>query len=227
MLVGLGGTAQAGPAQAWPKPVPVVTKVETEDPVVFITIDDGWFEEEDLPALIEARQLLLDRRVPASLFLLPGAYAQRTDYFRTFLDHGPSRIENHTLNHPDLTTLDGASQRAEICGARDRQLAAFGDGPRLLRPSGGADYQWPYYNDETLTAARACGAEALVTWTHGDLTSWGSWTPPMPELRAGDILLLHFTKNLKADLTRVLDAVDEAGLTPANLRQYVLDGGRG
>ncbi|WP_175407947.1 polysaccharide deacetylase family protein, partial [Streptomyces sp. TRM64462] len=156
----------------WPEPVPVVSRVPTDEPVVFLTIDDGWYHD---PA---AARLLIDRQVPASLFLLPGAYGYDSGYFRTLLDHGPSRVENHTLSHPDLGALDADAQRAEICGARDRHLAQFGDSPRLLRPPYGA------YDEETRATARACGAKALVTWTH-DFTTWGQSPPPAPALKAG------------------------------------------
>ncbi|MEU3605942.1 polysaccharide deacetylase family protein [Streptomyces sp. NPDC035033] len=203
----LGATAPQA-AAAWPEPVPVVSRVETTDPVVFVTIDDGWFHD---PA---AARLLLDRRVPASLFLLPGAYAYDSGYFHRLLDQGPARVENHTVGHPDLTALDADGQRAEVCGARDAHLAEFGDGPRLLRPPYGA------YDAATRTTARACGAKAVVTWTH-DLTTWGGWTPPAPELKAGDIVLLHFNETLEQDLERVLALADAAGLRPAPLREYV------
>ncbi|MEU3691672.1 polysaccharide deacetylase family protein [Streptomyces narbonensis] len=202
------GPAHSAPGAAWPEPVPVVSHVETTDPVVFITIDDGWYHD---PA---AAKLLLDRRVPASLFLLPGAYSYDSGYFHTLLDQGRSRVENHTVNHPDLTALDAAGQRAEICGARDQHLARFGDGPRLLRPPYGT------YDATTRTTARACGAKAVVTWTH-DLTTWGSWTPPAPRLKAGDIILLHFNETVTQDLERALDLAEAAGLKPAPLREYV------
>ncbi|MFJ5706216.1 polysaccharide deacetylase family protein [Streptomyces sp. NPDC093105] len=205
--------AVTGPARAdgLPAPAPVVSRVETTDPVVFVTIDDGWFHD---PA---AARLLLDRRVPASLFLLPGAYSYDSGYFHRLLDHGRVRVENHTVGHPDLTTLDAAGQRAEVCGARDAHLAEFGDGPRLLRPPYGA------YDAATRTTARACGAKAVVTWTH-DLTTWGGWTPPAPELKAGDIILLHFNETLEQDLERALALAEAAGLTPAPLREYVPEG---
>ncbi|MFJ5141062.1 polysaccharide deacetylase family protein [Streptomyces sp. NPDC088707] len=208
LLGAVTGPAHAAPRAAWPEPVPVVSHIETTDPVVFITIDDGWFHD---PA---AAKLLLDRRVPASLFLLPGAYSYDSGYFHTLLNQGPSRVENHTVNHPDLTTLDAAGQKAELCGARDQHLAQFGDGPRLLRPPYGV------YDATTRTAARACGAKALVTWTY-DLTTWGQWTPPAPTLKAGDIILLHFNETLEQDLTRALAAAEAAGLRPAPLREYV------
>ncbi|MFF9017745.1 polysaccharide deacetylase family protein [Streptomyces sp. NPDC014870] len=208
LLGAFAGPAQAAPTAAWPAPVPVVSHVETTDPVVFITIDDGWFHD---PA---AAKILIDRRVPASLFLLPGAYSYDSGYFHTLLDHGRSRVENHTVNHPDLTGLDAAGQKAEVCGARDQHLAEFGDGPRLLRPPYGT------YDETTRTTARACGAKALVTWTY-DLTTWGQWTPPTPTLKAGDIILLHFNETLEQDLTRALAAAEAAGLKPAPLREYV------
>ncbi|MHC0431208.1 polysaccharide deacetylase family protein [Streptomyces sp. O3] len=218
LFLGLTGSAQAGaatPAAQWPEPVPVVSQVDTDDPVVFLTIDDGWGADQ----AADAQKLLLDRQIPASLFLLPGAYETYPDYYRTLLANGPSRVENHTVNHPDLTALSESEQRAEICGARDRQLAAFGDSPRLFRPSGGATYPWPYHNDDTRTAARACGAEALVMWAH-DL-SWGQ--QPTRDFQPGDIVLLHMGPTLEADLTRALAAADAAGLKPAKLRQYLTD----
>ncbi len=219
LLLPLGMAAPAadaaGGAVAAPVPAPVYTHVDTEDPVLFITIDDGWGTE----SAAGARKLLIDRRVPASLFLLPGAYQRDMDYYRTLLAHSPARVENHTVSHRDMTTLTAAEQRAEICGARDQQLSAFGDSPQLFRPAGGQDHQWPYFNDDTRTAATACGAKAVVTWTH-DLTTWGSWTPPTPELDRGDIVLLHMGPQLEGDLKRVLAAADAAGLRPAKLREY-------
>lgn len=206
VLAGPVGSARAD----WPEPVPVVTHVQTDKPVVFITIDDGWNHD---PA---AQRLLLERQVPASLFVLPGAYSYDAGYFRTLLDHGPSRIENHTVDHPDLTKLDAAGQRAQLCGARDAHLAQFGDAPRLTRPPFGT------YDETTRTTARACGSKALVTWTY-DLTTWGQWTPPTPQLKAGDIVLLHFNDTVTADLTRALAAADAAGLKPAPLRDYIAE----
>ncbi|MEU8763067.1 polysaccharide deacetylase family protein [Streptomyces sp. NPDC048659] len=144
-------------------------------------------------------------RVPATGFRL---------LVHQLLDQGRSRVENHTVSHPDLTGLDAAGQKAELCGARDQHLAQFGDGPRLVRPPYGV------YDATTRTTARACGAKAVVTWTY-DLTTWGQWTPPTPTLKAGDIILLHFNETLEDDLRRALDLADAAGLKPAPLREYV------
>ncbi|MBB1260732.1 polysaccharide deacetylase family protein [Streptomyces alkaliterrae] len=207
VLVGSGvnSSAQAG---GWPEAVPVVSRVETDEAVVFITVDDGWYRDAG------ARRVLLEERVPASLFLLPQAYEQEPGFFQGLLNGGPSRMENHTVNHPDLRELDAAGQRAELCGARDRNLAAVGDAPRLVRPPYGL------YDERTLVAARQCGAKALVTWTH-DFTGVGEREGETTELRAGDIVLLHFTPTLEADLRRTLEAARAAGLKPAQLRDHV------
>lgn len=208
MPLAFSGSVHAHQAHAWPTPVPVISHIDTDAPVVFLTIDDGWNHDP------EAQRILRERHVPASLFVLPGAYSYDKGYYRTLLDHGPFRMENHSLTHPSLAGLDAAAQRAEICGARDQHLAAFGDSPRLFRPPYGV------YDEETRKAARACGAKALVTWTH-DLTTWGQTPPPLPDFQPGDIILLHFNGTVADDLTRVLDALDTAGLHPAPLRDHI------
>lgn len=95
----------------------------------------------------------------------------------------------------------------------ERLRDTFGRTPKLLRPPYGA------VDDEVRLAAKACGVKALVTWTH-DFTTWGE-TPPAPRLRAGDIVLLHFTPTLAADLRRALDAARAAGLKPAALMPHL------
>ncbi|MGW5198407.1 hypothetical protein [Streptomyces spiralis] len=54
-----------------------------------------------------------------------------------------------------------------------------------MRPPYGA------YDDTTRTTARACGAEAVVTWTY-DLTTWTD-PVPVPRPKPGDIVLCAST----------------------------------
>ncbi|MER6214538.1 polysaccharide deacetylase family protein [Streptomyces sp. NPDC001674] len=164
VVLGLWG---GGPAQAVGVGLPpVVVRVPTSEKVVFLTIDDGWTHD------AEAARMLVERRVPATLFLLPGATAYDTGYFTDLVGDGRVAVENHTVNHPDLTTLDAAGKDAEVCGAREQLAAVFGKAPRLLRPPYGA------VDDEVRLAAKGCGVKALVTWTY-DFTTW-SQTPPTP-----------------------------------------------
>ncbi|MCX5146188.1 polysaccharide deacetylase family protein [Streptomyces sp. NBC_00320] len=201
------GLGAAGSAQAGVGLPAVVSHVPTGEKVVFITIDDGWNHDP------EAARILLEKRIPVSLFLLPGAASYDTQYFTRLVDEGRASVENHTVNHPDLTTLDAAGKDAEVCGTGERLAAAFGREPKLLRPPYGA------VNDEVRAAAKACGVKALVTWTY-DFTTWGE-TPPTPQLKAGDIVLLHFTPTLAADLERALGAAKAAGLKPAALMPHL------
>ncbi|MFD9458270.1 polysaccharide deacetylase family protein [Streptomyces sp. NPDC059985] len=211
---GAGDPEGAGQSQAAVGLPPVVSHVPTQEKVVFITIDDGWNHDP------EAARILLDKRVPVSLFLLPGATSYDTGYFTALTasaGQGRATVENHTVNHPDLTTLDAAGKDAEVCGAGEQLSATFGRTPKLLRPPYGA------VNDDVRLAAKACGVKALVTWTH-DFTTWGQ-TPPTPQLKAGDIVLLHFTPTLAADLQRALDAAKAAGLKPAALMPHLKSAG--
>ncbi|WP_171169207.1 polysaccharide deacetylase family protein [Streptomyces sp. I05A-00742] len=209
LLVVLAGPFGSAAAHGAGRPLPpVVSRVPTHDRVVFLTVDDGWYRD---PA---AAGILRDRRVPVTLFPLPGAVDQDPGYFRELTGGRRSAVGNHTVGHPDLPTLDAAAQRQEICAARDRLAPVFGRAPGLLRPPFG------HHDDTTRAAARRCGVRALVTWTH-DFTTWTDTPPPVPRLRRGDIVLLHFTPTLAADLTRALDAAREAGLTPAPLGRYV------
>ncbi|WP_328300186.1 polysaccharide deacetylase family protein [Streptomyces sp. NBC_00435] len=190
---------------------PVVSHVPTAEKVVFITLDDGWVHD---PAVART---LVDQRIPVSLFLLPGATSYDTQYFTDLVDQGRATVENHTVNHPDLTTLDAAGKDAEVCGAGEQLAATFGRDPKLLRPPYGA------VNDDVRLAAKACGVKALITWTY-DFTTWGE-TPATPQLHAGDIVLLHFTPTLGADLKRALDAAKAAGLKPAALMPHLKSAG--
>ncbi|MCJ1679229.1 polysaccharide deacetylase family protein [Streptomyces sp. APSN-46.1] len=210
LALGAVGSAQAGPGPGAGLP-PVVSHVPTQEKVVFITIDDGWNHDP------EAARILLEERVPAALFLLPGATSYDTGYFTGLAERGRVTVGNHTVNHPDLTTLDAAGKDAEVCGAGERLAATFGREPRLLRPPYGV------VNDEVRLAAKACGVKALVTWTH-DFTTWGG-TPPTPRLESGDIVLLHFTPTLGADLRRALEAAKAAGLKPAALMPHLKSAG--
>lgn len=200
------GAAQAAAGRSVGLP-PVVSHVPTGEKVVFITIDDGWVHD---PAVAKT---LVDQRIPVSLFLLPGATSYDTSYFTGLVEQGRVSVENHTVNHPDLTTLDAAGKDSEVCGAEDQLTATFGRAPKLLRPPYGA------VNDDVRLAAKACGVKALITWTY-DFTTW-SETPTTPQLHSGDIVLLHFTPTLGADLQRALDAAKAAGLKPAALMPHL------
>ncbi|WP_051812692.1 polysaccharide deacetylase family protein [Kitasatospora sp. MBT63] len=198
--VELSGAAPAPATATWNAP--------TTDRVVFFTVDDGW------QPTAEAARLIADRALPVTAFPLPMAAGNQPDYFREVTSAAGSSIQDHSVSHRDLTTLTAAEQQAEICSARDAQVRRFGSTPTIFRP--------PYltWNADTLQAAANCGIRYVLTAT-ADF-SWGQSTVYHGgPLRPGDVVLLHFTDTLAADLQRALDAADAAGLRPAGLVDYL------
>lgn len=184
---------------------PVITRVETTDPVVFLTIDDGHTRSPELA------EVLRELDVPATLFLNDGPVARGAGFFRSL---PRTAVEAHTQSHADLRGLPEARQRAEICGNADTIARAFGRRPVLFRP--------PYgnYDDATRRAAAACGMAALVLWEE---TVDGATIRYRhePRLRPGDIVLLHFRPGLADELRRVVRRVEAVGLRVALLEDYL------
>lgn len=185
---------------------PVVSRVPTDQPVVFLTIDDGWTRD---PRVID---LVKTRHLPVSVFLITSAGRSDPAYFRALMAAGAT-IEDHTLSHPRLARMGLASQQRQVCESADDDARTYGARPTLFRP--------PYGSFDTTTqqAARACGMAAVVTWTatvtNGRLAVVGG------ALRAGDILLLHFRPTLYGDLQVALNAIAAAHLLVAPLQSYL------
>lgn len=186
---------------------PVVDHIPTKRPIVFLTVDDGWNADPAFPA--ELRRL----RVPVTLFLTDRAIGGRYAYFRSLRDAGAD-IEDHTLTHRELRTLDAAGQRREICGTADRYATEFGRRPTLFRPPGGS------YDATTLAEARACGIRGIVLW-RDSVQIKGRIKYQAARLRPGDIILMHFRPGLARDFPRVLGHIRDQGMRLGRLRDYV------
>jgi peptidoglycan/xylan/chitin deacetylase (PgdA/CDA1 family) len=186
---------------------PVYYKVPTTQPVVFLTIDDGWTPS--LPVL----ELLRARHLPVAVFLVDRAWRRDPAYFRALQAAGAT-VEDHTLTHPVLSRLPLARQEREVCGGAAGEAAGFGTRPTLLRPPFGA------FDRATLLAAHACGLTAVVEWTatvnDGHLVAVGG------RLRPGYVVLLHFRPGLLGDLTAALGAIRRAHLTVGRLSSYLV-----
>ena len=193
------------PLPSIPGEAPVISRVETTDPVVFLTIDDGHTRTPEVLAAFDSLG------VPATLFLLDGPVQAGADFFRAMPN---TAVEGHTRNHPDLRTLSEQAQQAEICGNADTIERTFGRRPVLFRPPYGA------YNDATKRAAAACGVTAVVMWeesVNGQVVSYAS----VPQLRPGDIVLMHFRPTFVEELRTISQQVEQAGLRFALLEDYL------
>ena len=186
------------------KPAPVLSSVKTSDPVIFITIDDGEQWNED------AAQLLEWARVPVTLFLTETYIADKIGSMRRLVDAG-AWVEPHTTTHPNL--LRGKNGDTEICGPLDRYETQFGRRGTLFRP--------PYGNQNTTTqnVAGACGMHAVVLWRAS--MNYGALATQGGELRAGDIVLMHFRPDLADNLLELFRIVNEKGLRVGRLECYV------
>ncbi|HNJ22630.1 MAG TPA: polysaccharide deacetylase family protein [Microthrixaceae bacterium] len=195
-----------GPLVGGPGPIPVVHRVPTTDPVVFITIDDGAFADED------ALKLIGEHRIPVTLFLNQSYFAANADYFRRLQDSG-AVLGAHTSTHAELRGRDAAFQHAEICDMVAEFRDRFGRAPTLFRPPYGS------YDATTLQQAASCGFTAALHWSA--VADSGSIVTADGPLRAGDIVLLHFRPGLVLRLYTVLTQIQAAGLRPASLSDYL------
>ncbi|NUP75158.1 MAG: polysaccharide deacetylase family protein [Sinomonas sp.] len=188
--------------------VPVITRVTTKQPIVFLTIDDGVTKKP------EAIDLLRKYEYPVSMFLTKNFVQEDPGYFRQLMREGDF-VENHTISHDvQMSTKAYAYQFAEIKGMQDYAQATFGRRPTLFRPPGGA------YSNVMRKACADAGIKALVDWEtksnsgHMDY-QYGN------ALRPGDVVLMHFRPEFAADLEAFRTAQLAAGLTVVNLERFI------
>ncbi|RSM80712.1 polysaccharide deacetylase family protein [Kibdelosporangium aridum] len=186
---------------------PVIHKIQTDKPYVFITMDDGAVKD---PA---ALQLIRDSGARPTLFLNSKYFKGHEDYFRALQNAGVE-INDHTMNHPNLRGKPYDFQRNEICGDADAIEQAFGKRPTLFRPPFGN------YDDNTRKAVASCGMKAIVLWTaavNDGVVQFQSGD----KLKAGDIVLMHFRHTFTQDFQAFLDRARQDGLTPMPLWDFL------
>jgi peptidoglycan/xylan/chitin deacetylase (PgdA/CDA1 family) len=186
----------------------VTYKVDTDQPVVFLTIDDGLTRDADMVDVLEEHGL------KATLFLTDQYVRQDADFFRHLRDRTGSLIENHTLDHPDLTTLSFAEQCRQLGETSDRYQREFGRRPTLVRPPYGE------FNDDTLRAAEDSGARHVVHWT-AVIDEGAVQFAAGDRLTSGDIVLMHFREAFRANVERFVEEAQRSGLRPALLEDYL------
>jgi len=186
----------------------VLNWVETDDPVFFITIDDGLVRSPEALALIQEQQ------IPVTAFLTEYAVREHTDYFNEVTAYGGS-VQNHTMVHGALNDPK-TDVEWEICETQDRFEGQFGYRPWMLRPPYGAGPDDP----DVLKYAQQCGINRIVLWnvvvSNDNKVEY--WEPP---IRSGDIVLLHWEDNLAEGLQTILELGRQQGLTPAPLEEYI------
>ncbi len=126
--------------------------VETTEPVVAFTFDDG-------PG-VKWTSMVLDaldeHQVPATFFMVGQNLAAHADLVKGRLDR--HEVGNHSWSHPDLAMLDAPVVSEQIGRTHDTIAKQLGRQARLLRPPYG------HLGGSTLLAANAAGYE-VVLWS--------------------------------------------------------------
>ncbi|WP_088187489.1 polysaccharide deacetylase family protein [Desulfosporosinus sp. FKA] len=168
---------------------------------VFITIDDGWYPNDSVLAIMHAQH------VPISAFLIENAAKEHPDFWRSFVAAGGD-IENHTVSHPDLTKDSSADVLNQIKNA-EGYLTSFST-PTLFRP--------PYgdYNQTVCQAAYQAGIKHLIMW-NATMSDSGLQTYNGKPLAPGSVILLHWNANLGFQLQKLLNIIAKQHLGVASL----------
>jgi peptidoglycan/xylan/chitin deacetylase (PgdA/CDA1 family) len=158
-----------------------VTGVDTPQPLVALTFDDGP-DPEWTPRVLE----VLERYGARGTFFMVGAAARRRPDLVARVAGGGHAVANHSWDHTPFSGLRAAARRRQLLAAQ-RALAPHGR--RLFRPP---------FGSQTLGSRldAALLGYAVVGWT----VDSGDWWDPDPDHLAqtldrrvgpGDIVLLH------------------------------------
>ncbi|MGJ3191529.1 polysaccharide deacetylase family protein [Paenarthrobacter sp. FR1] len=188
---------------------PVITKIETQHPVVFLTIDDGNIKTP------ESVKLLAEYDYPASLFLTKDTIADNPAFFNAFKAQG-SLVENHTVTHNiNMVRQWGYQQQlTDMVGMQEYAFHHYGRRPTLFRPPGGA------YSNVMRKAVADAGMKAIVTW-EAKANAGKMDYQVGNSLRPGDIVLMHFRAEFAADLAAFRAAQLAAGLEVVLLEDFL------
>jgi peptidoglycan/xylan/chitin deacetylase (PgdA/CDA1 family) len=170
-----------------------ITKLPTTSKVVALTFDGAWSS-----AGVASIRATLQRNNAVASFFLVGDFARLFPVHANLLATSGYRIGNHSDDHPDFTTIDDATARAEVTNARTAIFNANGAEPRSL-------FRFPYgaYNASKVTLLNGLGY-VPVGWTVDSLgwkgTSGGMTTAKVASrvlaaATPGQIVLMHLGAN--------------------------------
>ncbi len=187
---------------------PLVTRIDTTDKIVFLTIDDGSTKDQKIIDFIKGWG------VPVTSFLTKSAIADNVDYFKDIQSATGQYVQDHTLTHPFLAKLNLDGQKKEICGAADTYTNWFGTRPWMLRPPYGS------WNATTVQAAKDCGMDYIVNWDavlQGRVLVFAEGTV----LKPGNIILAHWSEGLHSDMAWMFRRIAREGFKVAALQDYL------
>jgi peptidoglycan/xylan/chitin deacetylase (PgdA/CDA1 family) len=187
---------------------PIYKRLPVTQQVAFLTMDDGFFQLPNDPGLMRAAH------IPFAMFLIAPVAQRNPDFFKQMQAAG-GVVEDHTVSHAEMKGKPYEFQRREICNAKMYLQNEFGTTLHLFRPPFGD------YDQTTLKAVHDCGLKAAFYWSetvdHGQVF----FQTADHHIHAGDIILMHFRPAFINDVIAALNAIHDAGLTPALLEDYI------
>ncbi len=188
--------------QLAPKDIVKISRIRTNKPVVFITIDDGATVSKELAHILDKGG------VPITTFAMPGMLWRARTWYRA---RENMTFENHTNTHAHMTLISRKRQIIELCHASKLIQKMFGERPIMYRPPRGS------WSEKNRVAMATCGLKYAVMWSVVIQNS----VPVNIKFRRGDIILFHYVPSLPKVLPQVLKKLEEQNLEPALLRDYL------
>src|SRR5699024_1621016 len=163
-----------------------------ESKKIAITFDDGPGEE----GTEEILQSLDEYDAKATFFMLSQSVEKYPELVKKVADQG-HEIANHSITHPDLTTVDEGQAKEEIETSKETITDITGKEPTLFRP--------PYGSySETVTDIAAESNQNIVLWSL-DTRDWESlnaeqmYENVVDNTKPGSIILMHDIHHATAD----------------------------
>lgn len=165
----------------------LVWYVQTDEPVIALTFDDGP-DPRYTPVILD----YLRRYDAKATFFVIGRNAERfPDLLRRVVREG-HEVGNHTYSHPlRLRQEDGGEIARELRKTEELVAALTGYQTRVFRPPGGA------YNAQLIATAKSLGYEIIIwSWTTNPSDAYAPGAPKIVQrvtenATPGDIVLLH------------------------------------
>ncbi len=185
--------------------------------VLYLTFDAGY-ENGYTGKILD----ILQKKGVKSAFFVTGDYLKRNgDLVRRMETEGHT-VGNHTMTHPDLGRLDGASFAKELQGPEDLYRDITGkELPKFLRPPQGL------YSEGSLKNAQSLGYRT-VFWSMAHVDWKNDAQPSREEALAtlekrthdGAVVLLHVTSKTNAEiLEELLTRWEQQGYRFATLEE--------
>lgn len=186
--------------------------------VLYLTFDCGY-KYCDLTARI--LDTLKEKEVPAAFFCTMTYLKSEPSEIARMINEGHI-VGNHTVKHPDCTTISRQRLAEELLGVHNYMRVNFGYDPKYFRFPTGA------FSEDALELCDSVGYRS-VFWS----VAYADWDPENQQgtevafnqvtsrLHPGAVILLHSTSPDNADiLGRVIDYAREQGYEFRSLDEY-------